>query len=468
MSTFALDNPNTGRSEKEFDRINDSDRDDILDRSTAAYASWRTSSIEERVAVLNATADLYEERADELADYIGREMGKLTRWAKAEIQIVADIYRWYAEHAHELLADEYLPASGAQQTVVKKEPLGPLLGVMPWNFPYYQVARFAAPNLLLGNTIVLKHASICPLSSQACQDLLEEAGLPKDAFINIYASGSQMDAFVADKRIKGVSLTGSEAAGAAVAQTAGKHYKKSVLELGGNDPFIVLDDENLEWVLEQFLKIRMYNTGQACNAPKRLIVMDDFYDRTVEFLEQKISALSVGSYDDENADIGPLSSIGARDEIVERLEQAAKEGTATIRVGGTAIDREGAYMEPTLLTDVDPCAEVGCNEIFGPVAIVYKVKDVEEAIALANNSDYGLSSSVWGTDLKQAYAVAQQLEDGMTFVNEASVTAANLPFGGINRSGYGRELARWGVGEFVNEHLYRVSDQSDAGLSPAL
>ncbi|WP_151549905.1 MULTISPECIES: NAD-dependent succinate-semialdehyde dehydrogenase [Corynebacterium] len=468
MSTFALENPNTGRSEQEFDRITDAERDDILSRSTAAYTSWRTTSIEERVAVLNATADLYEERIDELADHIGREMGKLTRWAKAEIQLVADIYRWYAEHAHELLADEYLPASGAQQTVVKKEPLGPLLGVMPWNFPYYQVARFAAPNLLLGNTIVLKHASICPLSSQACQDLLEEAGLPKDAYINVYASGSQMDAFVADKRIKGVSLTGSEAAGSAVATTAGKHYKKSVLELGGNDPFIVLDEQNLDWVLEQFVKIRMYNTGQACNAPKRLIVMEDFYDRTVEFLEKKIAAMTVGSYDDENADIGPLSSIGARDEIVERLEKAARDGIATVRVGGGAIDRDGAYMEPTLLTDVDPNSEIGCNEIFGPVAVVYKVANVDEAIALANNSDYGLSSSVWGTDLEQAYAVAQQLEDGMTFVNESSVTAANLPFGGINRSGYGRELARWGVGEFVNEHLYRVSDQSDAGLSPAL
>ncbi|MBV7301521.1 NAD-dependent succinate-semialdehyde dehydrogenase [Corynebacterium sp. TAE3-ERU2] len=468
MSTFALENPNTGRSEQEFDRITDAERDDILSRSTAAYSSWRTTSIEERVAVLNATADLYEERIDELADHIGREMGKLTRWAKAEIQLVADIYRWYAEHAHELLADEYLPASGAQQTVVKKEPLGPLLGVMPWNFPYYQVARFAAPNLLLGNTIVLKHASICPLSSQACQDLLEEAGLPKDAYINVYASGSQMDAFVADKRIKGVSLTGSEAAGSAVATTAGKHYKKSVLELGGNDPFIVLDEQNLDWVLEQFVKIRMYNTGQACNAPKRLIVMEDFYDRTVEFLEKKIAAMTVGSYDDENADIGPLSSIGARDEIVERLEKAARDGIATVRVGGGAIDRDGAFMEPTLLTDVDPNSEIGCNEIFGPVAVVYKVANVDEAIALANNSDYGLSSSVWGTDLEQAYAVAQQLEDGMTFVNESSVTAANLPFGGINRSGYGRELARWGVGEFVNEHLYRVSDQSDAGLSPAL
>ena len=465
---FAIENPNTGKSEDQFERIDDSQRDDILDRSTAAYEAWRSTRIEERAAVLSRAADLYEERIDELADHIGREMGKLTRWAKAEVQIVADIYRYYSEHAHELLADEYLPAQNADKTVVRKEPIGPLLGIMPWNFPYYQVARFAAPNLLLGNTIVLKHASICPLSSQACQDILEEAGLPKDAYINIYASGSQMDAFVADKRIKGVSLTGSEGAGAAVAKTAGENYKKSVLELGGNDPFLVIDDENLEWVLDQYNLIRMYNTGQACNAPKRLIVLEDFYDRTVEYLEKKIGDMKVGTYDDENADIGPLSSIGARDEIVERLEKAAANGDAKIRVGGKKIDREGAYMEPTLLTDVDPSADVGCNEIFGPVAIVYKAKDVEEAIEIANNSDYGLSSSVWGTDLDAAFEVANQLNDGMTFVNEASVTAAGLPFGGVNRSGYGRELARWGVGEFVNEHLYRVSGQDNPGNSPAM
>ncbi|MDK8670557.1 NAD-dependent succinate-semialdehyde dehydrogenase [Corynebacterium sp. MSK195] len=465
---FAIENPNTGKSEDQFERIDDSQRDDILDRSTAAYDAWRTTRIEERAAVLSRAADLYEERIDELADHIGREMGKLTRWAKAEVQIVADIYRYYSEHAHELLADEYLPAQNADKTVVRKEPIGPLLGIMPWNFPYYQVARFAAPNLLLGNTIVLKHASICPLSSQACQDILEEAGLPKDAYINIYASGSQMDAFVADKRIKGVSLTGSEGAGAAVAKTAGENYKKSVLELGGNDPFLVIDDENLEWVLDQYSLIRMYNTGQACNAPKRLIVLEDFYDRTVEYLEKKIGDMKVGTYDDENADIGPLSSIGARDEIVERLEKAAANGDAKIRVGGKKIDREGAYMEPALLTDVDPSTDVGCNEIFGPVAIVYKAKDVEEAIEIANNSEYGLSSSVWGTDLDAAFEVANQLNDGMTFVNEASVTAAGLPFGGVNRSGYGRELARWGVGEFVNEHLYRVSGQDNPGNSPAM
>lgn len=450
-----------------FDRIDDSERDDILDRSTAGFKEWRTRTIDERAAVLRRTADLYEERSDELADHIGREMGKLTRWAKMEISVSVDIYRWYAEHAHELLADEQLSAQGAFHTFVRKEPLGPLLGIMPWNFPFYQVARWAAPNLLLGNSLILKHASICPLSSTACQELLEEAGLPQGAFINLFAASSQMDAFISDPRIKGVSLTGSEGAGAAVAQTAGKNFKKCLLELGGNDPFLVLDDDNLEWVLEQFLKIRMYNTGQACNAPKRLIVQEKFYDQTVAILEEGIANLKVGAYDDPDADIGPLSSLGARDEIVERLEAAASSGDARIVVGGKKIDRAGAFMEPALLVDVDPAADVGCNEVFGPVVIVYSAKDVDQAVEIANNSDYGLSSSVWGSDLQQAQKVAERLNDGMTFVNEHAVTAAGLPFGGVGRSGYGRELGRWGVGEFVNEHLYRVSDQESAVASPA-
>lgn len=466
MATFALENPSTGQSEDTFNRIDDSDRDDILDRSTKAYNSWRTTEINERAAVLLRTAELYEENVDKLAEHIGREMGKLNSWAKLEVGLVADIYRWYGEHAHELLADEQLAAQGASQSYVRKDPIGPLLGIMPWNFPYYQVARWAAPNLLLGNSLVLKHASICPLSSQACQDLLEEAGLPEDVFINVYASGSQMDAFVADKRIAGVSLTGSEKSGAAVAKTAGENYKKSLLELGGNDPFLILDDENLDWVLEQFTKIRMYNTGQACNAPKRLIVQEDFYDRTVDFLKERIGNMKVGSFDDDHAEVGPLSSIGARDEIVDRLAKAEANGDATIVTGGKALDRDGAYMEPTLLADVDRSADVGCNEVFGPVAIVFKAKNIDEAVEIANDSEYGLSSSVWSADMDKAHEVAARLEDGMTYVNEHAVTLPGLPFGGVGRSGYGRELARWGVGEFTNDHLYRVSDQSSAGQSP--
>ena len=467
MVTFALQNPNTGTDEEQFERIEDTDRDAILDRATEAQRSWQETSIDQRADVLRAVADLYEQHKDRLIDYMGREMGKLRPWGAAELDIVVGIYRWYADNAHELLAPEELPAQGADRSYVVKRPLGVILGIMPWNFPYYQVARWAAPNLLLGNALVLKHAGICPLSSQACEDLLIEAGLPRGVFQNIYASGSQMEPFIADKRIQGVSLTGSEGAGSAVAKTAGEHYKKSLLELGGNDPFLVLDAENLEWVLDRYVDIRMFATGQACNAPKRLIVQPEFYDRTVSYLEKAIGALTVGAYDDPDADVGPLSSIGARDEIVDRLATAAREGTATIRVGGKKIDRDGAYMEPALLTDVDPSADVGCNEIFGPVAIVYKADGVDEAVRIANEeSEYGLSSSVWSSDVDKAHEVAARLKDGMTFVNEHAVTAAGLPFGGVGRSGYGRELAQWGVGEFVNEKRIRVSGQRSAGLSP--
>ena len=459
MSTFNVQNPNNGKTEEEFNRINDSDRDAILDRAKEAFASWRQTPIEQRAKVLSKTAQLYRDRQDELAEYIGREMGKPTAQAKDEIQTTWEIYDWYAEHAHELLADKPLAAQGALHTYVRKDPLGVLLGVMPWNFPYYQVVRWAAPNLLLGNTLVLKHASICPLSSQACQDLLEEAGLPQGVFQNIYASGSQMEAFVADPRVSGVSLTGSEEAGAAVAKTAGEHYKKSLLELGGNDPFIVLDDENLDWVLEQYVALRMFNAGQSCNAPKRLIVMEDFYDRALESLTEKIQAVKPGPFDDDSADMGPLSSIGARDDVVERIAEGAKKGLARVAVGGSAVDRDGAYMEATLLTDVDPESDLGCNEIFGPVACLYKASDVEHALEIANSSDYGLSGSVWGADLEKAHEVAARLEVGMSYVNSHAETAAGLPFGGVGRSGYGRELAEWGVGEFVNDHLIRVNAQ---------
>lgn len=456
MVNLALHNPSTGQTEETFPRFDDADRGALLDRSSAAFQKWRATSIEERAAVLRRTAALYRERKGQLAEYIGREMGKLRRQGESEIAAVADIYDWYAEHAHALLADRELPAQGALRSFVRREPLGTVLGIMPWNFPYYQVARWAAPNLLLGNTLILKHASICPLSSRTMEEIFTEAGLPVDVFRNIHASGSQMDAFVADPRIAAVSLTGSEQAGAAVARTAGENYKKSLLELGGNDPFLVLDDHNLDKVLSRYVSARMANTGQACNAPKRLIVLDEFYDRALDFLTGRISDLPVGAWDDGDARVGPLSSVEARDEVVARLAAAEQSGQARIAVGGRRIDRPGAFMEPTLLIDVDPASDVGCNEIFGPVAILYRARDIEEAVELANDTDYGLGSYVFGHDLELSQQVATRMEAGMTYINETGSSRPGLPFGGIGRSGYGRELGEWGVQEFANEHLYRV------------
>lgn len=456
MTTLALHNPSTGRTEETFPRFSDADRDALLDRSTAAFRGWRTSTITERAGVLRRTAALYREQKGRLAELIGREMGKLRRQGESEVALAADIYDWYAEHAHELLADRELPAQGALRSFVRREPLGTVLGIMPWNFPYYQVARWAAPNLLLGNTLVLKHASICPLSSRTMAELFTEAGLPTDVLRNIHAAGSQMEAFIADPRITAVSLTGSEQAGAAVAETAGAHHKKSLLELGGNDPFLVLDDHNLDKVLARYVSARMANAGQSCTAPKRLIVLDEFYERTLDFLTARIGGLPVGAWDDADAKVGPLSSAAARDEVVARLAAAEQAGTARIVVGGRSIDRPGAFMEPTLLTDVDPASDVGCTEIFGPVAILHRAGDVEEAVKLANSTDYGLGSYVFSRDLGLAQQVAARMEAGMTYINETGSSRPGLPFGGIGRSGYGRELGEWGVREFANEHLYRV------------
>ncbi|MDO5512132.1 NAD-dependent succinate-semialdehyde dehydrogenase [Corynebacterium sp.] len=458
MTTFAVENPSTGQTEESFTRIDDSDRDAILDRASKAQKEWRTTSIEERAQILRRTAEIYRERTDELAAIIGREMGKLRRQAVGELGTVADIYEWYADHAHEVLADRELPADGSLRTFVRRDPLGTVLGIMPWNYPYYQVARWAAPNLLVGNALVLKHASLCPLSSQACQDILVDAGLPDGVFQNIYASGSQMDAFVADKRVAAVSLTGSEDAGSAVAKTAGEHHKKSLLELGGNDPFLVLDDHNLDQVLRRYVGARMSNAGQSCTAPKRLIVLDEFYERALEYLTDKIGGLRVGPWDEEEAKVGPLSSISARDEIVERIADAEANGAAKVVVGGRAIDRDGAYMEPALLIDVDPTADIGRNEIFGPVALLYRAGDVEEAVAIANDTDYGLGSYVYSADLDLARDVASRMQAGMTWINAAGGGAPGQPFGGIGRSGYGRELGQWGVDEFANEHLYEVNE----------
>lgn len=457
MAHIVLHNPSTGQTEETFPRFHDDDRDVLLDRSTAAFRTWRASPIGERARILRRTADLYREHKSQLAGYIGREMGKLRRQGESEITLVADIYDWYAEHAHALLADRELPAQGAVRTFVRREPLGPVLGIMPWNFPYYQVARWAAPNLLLGNTLILKHASICPLSSRTMAELFAQAGLPVDVFRNIHASGSQMEAFISDPRITAVSLTGSEEAGAAVAKAAGANHKKSLLELGGNDPFLVLDDHNLAQVLTRYVSARMANTGQACNAPKRLIVLEECYGRALDFLTQRIRGLTVGTWDDADARVGPLSSVEARDEVVARLAAAEQAGQARIVVGGRRIDRPGAFMEPTLLTDVDPASDVGCKEIFGPVAILYRAGDVEEAVALANDTDYGLGSYVFSSDLELAQQVASRMAAGMTYINETGASRPGLPFGGIGRSGYGRELGEWGLREFANEHLYRVS-----------
>ena len=460
MSTYALTNANTGKVEKTFDSLASSEIPGLIDTAHKAYLSWKTNSVAERAKVLAAAAKGFDARKEELAEIIGREMGKPRAEALAEIQLVVDIFNWYATEGPAHLEDSPLDAEGAPVNFVRHDPLGVLLGVMPWNFPYYQLARFAAPNLLVGNTVLMKQASICPVSSAVFEEVLLEANLPKGAYQNLYLNTEDVEHILKDFRVKGVSVTGSERAGAAVAELAAQNLKKSVMELGGNDPAIVLADlENVGKVAETLTGLRFSNAGQVCTSPKRIIVVEDIYDEFVEAAKTAVENFVVGDADDPKTQMGPLSSESARDDAVERIEQAVKDG-ATLHAGGKKLDRPGWFMSPALLTDVDFDDDLSCNELFGPALVVYKVKDEAAAIEFANASEYGLQASVWTADMDHGLEVADQIEAGMVLVNEHVVTQADLPFGGINKSGYGRELTQWGLLEFTNEKLIRATQLS--------
>jgi succinate-semialdehyde dehydrogenase/glutarate-semialdehyde dehydrogenase len=452
MSDYKVTNPATGEVEKEFPTATDAEIQDVLARSDAAYRSWRTTTLEERSRILTRVSELYQERADELAALVTREMGKRLREAKGETMSATNIYKYYADEGPSFMQDQPLtPRSGATAWV-RKDPVGPLLGIMPWNFPYYQVARFAGPNLMLGNTIILKHAPQCPESAIAMEQIFHEAGLPKDAYINIFATNDQAATIIADPRVAGVSVTGSERAGAAVAEIAGRNLKKVVLELGGSDPFIILDTEDIDGVVAQATRARMGNAGQACNAAKRFMVAEPLYDEFVERFTKSMASLSPGDPTDESSDFGPLSSVGAAENLISQIEDAVSKG-ATLRTGGKRLERPGAFVEPTVLTDVTPDMRAFSEELFGPAAVVYKVKDADEAVELANGSPFGLGGAVFSQDLDLAFAVAERLDAGMVWVNSPEGGGADLPFGGTKRSGIGRELGSFGMDEFVNKKL---------------
>ncbi|WP_024793360.1 NAD-dependent succinate-semialdehyde dehydrogenase [Tomitella biformata] len=456
MSTYVTANPTTGKTEKTFEQLGDGAWADVVSRSAGAFPAWRATPVAERARLLSAIADAYDARADELATLIATEMGKPIKEAAGEVGLAASIYRWYAEHGAELLTPESLPPQGAEESLVETEPIGPLIGVMPWNYPYYQVARFVAPNLMVGNTIMLKHASICAASSEVMAEIVHTAGVSKDAYINVFASSGQIAEMIADPRVRGISLTGSERAGASVAETAGKNLKKAVLELGGSDAFIVLDDSDPKTTAKAAAKGRLSNAGQACNSPKRLIVPNSQLDEFVSTVVEYFASAQVGDPTDPKTRVGPLSSIDARDTVVAQVKRAVEQG-ATLHTGGDATGGEGAFMRPAVLTGVTKEMDAYSEEIFGPVAVIYGVDSPDEAIKLANDVDFGLSGSVWGTDITRAQEVADQLEVGMAYVNEHGTTLPGLPFGGVKRSGFGRELGRWGMGEFVNTRLRRTA-----------
>ncbi|MFP5069708.1 NAD-dependent succinate-semialdehyde dehydrogenase [Pseudonocardia nantongensis] len=456
MSAYVTSNPATGRTEKEFPELDDAGVTQVLSRSHDAYAGWRETPVEERAQILTRVADAYESRRDELATLIATEMGKPMKEAAGEVKLAGAIYRWYAEHGPDLLKQEVLDPQGAQESLVETEAIGSLIGVMPWNFPYYQVARFVAPNLMVGNTIILKHAPICAASSEVMAEILHAAGVPDDAYINVFATNEQIADMIADPRVQGISLTGSERAGSSVAETAGRNLKKAVLELGGSDAMIVLDDGDIERTATVAARARLMNAGQACNSPKRMIVPNGEVDDYVSVLVRTFESARVGDPTDPDTQLGPLSSVGARDGVVRQVERAVEQG-ATLHTGGDAIDGDSAFMRPAVLTGVTKDMDAYSEEIFGPVAVVYGVDSVDDAVTLANDVSFGLSGSVWGSDLDRAQEIADRLEVGMAYVNEHGTTLPGLPFGGVKRSGFGRELGRWGMGEFVNTRLRRTA-----------
>jgi succinate-semialdehyde dehydrogenase / glutarate-semialdehyde dehydrogenase len=451
---YAVVNPATGETVKEYPTISDEELRSAIARADDAHESWAGSStVAERAALVRKVGELHVERRQELAEIIVREMGKPIEQALGELDFVGDIYGFYADNAEALMADEPIKLlAGDGSAVVRRSSLGVLLGIMPWNFPYYQVARFAGPNLVIGNTIVLKHAPQCPESAEAMQKLFDEAGFPEGAYENVYATNEQIEWVIADPRIRGVSVTGSERAGAAVAEIAGRNLKKVVLEMGGSDPFIVLGTDDLDSTVENAVAARLDNTGQSCNAAKRFIVLDEYYEPFLEKFTAAMTGTKPGDPTSSDSEIGPLSSTAAADRLEEQVKRAVDQGARIVAGGG----REGNFFEPTVLTDISPDNDAYREELFGPVAQVYRVSSEEEAVKLANDTPFGLGSYVMTNDPDQGTRVADQIDAGMVYVNLVGADGAELPFGGTKRSGFGRELGTYGADEFVNKKLIRV------------
>ncbi len=452
-------NPSTNKTERSFGEMSEKAVDEAVAQAASAFNYWKKTPYKERSALLHRVAFLMREKRWVLAKTITMEMGKLIGQAEGEIMLSADILDYYATNGDRFLADKTLsPARGS--AFIRYSPIGVLLGVEPWNFPFYQVARFAAPNLMIGNTILVKHASIVPQCGILLEDLFREAGAPCGIYTNLLISGKRASALVADERIKGVSLTGSEAAGASIAAEAGKHLKKSVLELGGSDAFIVLEDADIDQAVKWAVVGRMNNNGECCVAAKRFIAVESIADEFLQKFKEALSRLVVGDPMDPATQLGPMSSEEAAVQLEDQVTRSVKGG-AKVLLGGKRIDRPGAFMQPTILTDLKPGIAAYHEELFGPVASFYRVKDEQAAILLANDSPFGLGGSVFTKDIERGKRVADQIDTGMVFINHPTWTQADLPFGGTKRSGYGRELSELGIDEFVNKKLIRVSELTD-------
>jgi len=454
MTDYAVVDPATGETVATYDTFTDAQIEQAVAAATAAHRDWsRSSTADERAALLRRAAGLHRERRKALADIFVTEMGKPREAALGEVDFAADIADYYADQAQSIMADQPIAILGEGSALIRRDSLGPLVGIMPWNFPAYQIVRFAAPNLIIGNTILLKPAPQCPQSSNAIAEIYRDAGFPEGAYANVLATNEQIATMIADPRVQGVSLTGSERAGAAVAEIAGRNLKKVALELGGSDPFIVLSTDDLDATVRAGVDARLDNNGQACNGAKRFIVVDALYD---EFAARFVAAMADVTASDptlHDTVLGPVSSSAAAERLQEQIEVAVAQG-ATLLTGGS---RNGAFFEPTVLADVTAEMDVYREELFGPAAVLYRVADEDAAVALANDTPFGLGSYLFTTDPEQAERVADRIEAGMVYVNLVLADSPELPFGGIKRSGTSRELGLLAADEFVNRKLIRTA-----------
>ncbi|MGY1617487.1 NAD-dependent succinate-semialdehyde dehydrogenase [Geodermatophilus sp. SYSU D00691] len=447
-------NPYTGEVEQEFPFLDSDAVDGVVEQAHAAFLEWRRRPVEERARIVGRAGELMLERKDEFAALVTREMGKRIQEAAGEVMLAASILTYYAENGPRFLEPRRIDVMQGE-AVVENEPIGVILAIEPWNYPLYQVVRVAGPNLVLGNAILLKHAELNPQTALAIERCFRDAGVPEGVYTNVFLRIPDVEKVIAHRLVQGVTLTGSERAGSAVASLAGKYLKKSVLELGGSDPFIVLDTEDLGRTVKAATMGRMQNSGQACIAAKRLIVTEDIYEPFVEGLRQAFSTFAPGDPSDPSTSLAPLSSEQAAKDLHAQIQDAVDKG-ATVVTGGSRPDHPGAFVEPTILTDVTPEMRAYNEELFGPAAVVYKVKDADEAVSLANNSDFGLGAAVFSSDLDKARGVADRIDAGMVWVNQPTGSSPELPFGGVKRSGYGRELSELGMFEFANRKLTRV------------
>lgn len=449
MSEYRVVNPASGLAGPVHPLATDAELDAAMAAADAAHRVWSSTPVARRAAAMGRLGALHSERRRALAETMTREMGKPISQSLGEIDFCARICAYYAEHSETLTADEPIRLErGGHRALLRRQSVGVLLGIMPWNYPYYQAARFTAPNLILGNTIVLKHASQCPESAALLEQLHRDAGFPAGAYVNVYANADQIRRMIADPRIRGVSLTGSERAGSAVAEAAGKYLKKVVLELGGSDPFLLLSTDNMDATVQAAVAARISNNGQACSAAKRFIVLENLYDEFLRKFTAAMTAVRPADPNHEDTVLGPLSSVSATRELNQQVQRAVAAG-ARVAGGGHA----GNYFNAAVLTGVTPANPAYREEFFGPVAAVYKAASEADAVRLANDTPFGLGSYVFSVDREQALRVAGALEAGMVFINTIDGDDPALPFGGIKQSGFGRELGRLGASQFVNEKL---------------